>query len=97
MLPMPEIAGYVICEYENKWWLALVLRTLIDSEEVQVSFLHPAAPSRSFSFPKHADKLVIALGHIIMVDNPTMVTGRACQLSNSEAAAATATLAQKLI
>jgi len=36
MLPMPEIAGYVICEYDNKWWLALVMRPLIDSEEVEV-------------------------------------------------------------
>ena len=95
MLPIPEIAGYVICEY--KWWLALVLRTLIGSEELEVIFLHPAGTSRSFSFPKPADELVIVLGHIITVVHLTIATERACQLNNSEAAAATAKLAQKLI
>jgi len=64
------------------------MRPLIDSEEVEVSFLHTAGPSRSFTFPKPADVLVIAEGHILMMVNPTTATGRAYQLSNIEAAAA---------
>ena len=35
-------------EYENKWCLALVLRTLIDSEEVEVFFIQLIRHDPSF-------------------------------------------------
>ena len=92
---MNEISGYVICEYDRQWWLAFVLQTIDETEEVEVRFLHPAGPSPSFTFPKRNDDLVIAHGHVIMAVNPTTPTGRTYQLSAAVAAEATAKLNMK--
>ena len=96
-LPMYEINGYVICEYDKQWWLALVLRTMPDTEEVEVRFLEPAGPSPSFTFPKRNDDLVIAQGHVLLVVNPTTQTGRTYQLSMTGISEATAKLKMRNI
>jgi hypothetical protein len=87
---MTEINGYVVCEYGKQWWLALVLRTIPDTKEVEVRFLEPAGPSPSFTFPKRNDDLFVAQGHILLTVNPTTATGRTYQLSTAVAAQATA-------
>ena len=53
--------------YDGYWWLAYVLITLRDSAEVELNFLHPHGPSRSFSYPSRPDKLVISLQDILTV------------------------------
>ena len=95
VLPMKEISGCVICEYDTQWWLALVLRTLNNKEEVEVRFLPNT--STSFIFQKQNDDLIFAQGHILMTVNPTIPTGRTCQLSTTEVAEATAKLNMKYI
>ena len=50
LLSMAELSGYVICEYNSLWWLALVMETC-DNDEIKVQFLHPSGPSPSISFP----------------------------------------------
>ena len=81
--------GYVTAIYDGSWWLAYVLNTLSDSAEVELNFLHPHGPSRSFSYPSRPDKLVISPHDILMVVDPKTVTGRMYTLSSEEMAAAT--------
>lgn len=95
LIPRNEISGYIICEYDQQWWLAFVLERIDERHEVKVRFLHPAGPSPSFTFPKINDDLVIAHGHVIMAVNPTTPTGRTYQLSAAVAAEATAKLNMK--
>ena len=42
-----QVLDYVSCLYDNKWWVGIT--TNVDKEEeVQVKFMHPSSPSRSF-------------------------------------------------
>ena len=97
LLPMNEMMGYLVCEYDKQWWLAFVLNVLPETEELRVRFLHPAGPAPSFVFPKRNDDLVIARSHVIMTVNPTTSTGRTYQLPNEVAAEAEIKLKQKIL
>ena len=61
---------------------------------VEASFIHPAGQSRSFTFSKPENELLVAQNHIIMTVNPSTATGRVYQLSSDEAAAATTKFAK---
>ena len=55
-----------------------------ETEEVEVNFLHPHGPSRSFSYPSPTDLLCISCQDILTTVNPTTVTGRTYTLSPRE-------------
>ena len=84
LIPMEQIQNYVTCEYDGRWWLALVLETTNETKEVKVNFLHPAGPSPSFNFPRREDTLVVPQESILTKVSPTTATGRTYQLSNEE-------------
>ena len=67
-----------------------------DSDEVEVSFLHPHEPAKSFKYLPDGDILVISYHDILTVVNPSAVTGRAYTLTQAEITAAYAELAQKI-
>ena len=84
-----RISGYVTAQYDGFWWLAYVLNVLGESGEVELNFLHPHGPSRSFSYPTPPDKLVMSAQDILTVVDPKTVTGRVYTLSSDEMATAT--------
>ena len=50
-----QVLGCVSCLYDNKWRVGII--TNVDKEEhVQVKFMHPSCPSRSFQWP-HVDDI----------------------------------------
>ena len=59
LLPWANLNGYVTCKYDDQWWLAYILSKSEDTESVGISFLHPAGPSPSFTYPRRVDKLVV--------------------------------------
>jgi hypothetical protein len=75
--------------YDRFWWLAYISNTLWDPEEVELNFLHPHGPSRSFSYPSPPDILVISTNDILTAVDPTTVTGRMYRPSSDETAMAT--------
>ena len=89
LLSKEDMAGYVICEYNSQWWLAMIMENYDDIHEVQVLFLHPAGPSPSFSFPRRQDKLNINYTQVLMKVNPTTSTGRVYSIKPEEALQAT--------
>ena len=89
LVNLPDIAGsYITCTYDNQWWLAYVPMVLLESDEANVSFLHPAGPSPSFSFPRRPDTLTIGRKQILTRVEPVTATGRVYRLSSSEMTAA---------
>ena len=66
-----------------------VLDTLCDSTEVELNFLHPHEPSRSFSYLSPPDKLVRSTHDILTAVDRTTVAGRMYRLSSDEMATAT--------
>lgn len=70
--------------YEHNWWLAYVLAKNETDDEVKVSFLHPAGPSPSFSFPSRPDILWVSIIQILSLVNPITPTGRVYRLSENE-------------
>ena len=45
---------YVTCQYDNKWWVGIITNVDKEDKDVQVKFMHPSGPSRSFQWP-HVD------------------------------------------
>jgi len=83
-----DIKGYVTAKYDGYWWLGCVLQTMLDSSEVEVNFLHPHGPARSFKYPEPADILVMSCHDILTRVEPSTATGRTYTLSDEEASAA---------
>lgn len=83
-LRIMEISGYVTIIYENDWWLAYVLAKEEATDEVKVSFLHPAGPSASFSYPSRQDVLWLPASHVLCKVNPVTPTGRVYNLTEQE-------------
>lgn len=83
-LQITEICGYITIFYENNWWVAYVLAKEESENEVKVSFLHPAGPSTSFSYPSPQDVLWLPLSYVLCKVNPVTPTGRVYNLSETE-------------
>ena len=60
-----EISDFVACIYEQKWWIGIV--TDIDSQQsdLQIKFMHPYGPARSFHWPRNDDVCWVPLTHVI--------------------------------
>ena len=95
-MKITSINGYVTAKYDGHWWLACVMKTLTDSNEVEVGFLYPPGPSKSFSYPDHSDILVVSAEDILTKVNPVTSTGRVYTVSPVEMTAATKTLTRRM-
>jgi hypothetical protein len=88
-----DVKGYVTCEYNDHWWLCLLLAKNEATEMVEVKFLHPQGPAPSFTYPtKFDDKLELPVSQILTLVNPKCPTGRTYYLCKKEMDAATAAL-----
>ena len=95
VLKFAAIKGYVTAHYDGSWWLACVTKSMPDSGEVEVTFLHPHGPAKSFKYPPGEDVLVMSYQDILTVVNPSTATGRGYTLSKEEMPEASATLAKR--
>ncbi len=91
-LQWEDLNGYVTCKYDDQWWLAYILEKKEDTESVEISFLHPAGPSPSFTYPRRVDKLVVPKHALLTKVEPTTATGRTYTLTEKEQTAALNTL-----
>ena len=91
-LEIDEICGFVTCIYDGNWWLACVLNVDAENAEVQLKFLHPHGPSRSYRYPSSPDILVGPITDLLSKVSPRTTTGRVYTLTQKENKAATAKL-----
>jgi hypothetical protein len=87
-----DIKGYVTAKYDGHWWLGCVTQLMPDSNEVEVSFLHPHGPAQTFQFPHPADNLIMSCEDVLTTVDPITATGRTYSLTDEEITAATMTL-----
>ncbi len=85
-MSVEQIRGYVTVEYDGQWWLAHVQRVDPVKNEIQVTFLHPPGPAKSFVYPTRPDVLSVPPSQVLtMVDaSATSSSGRTYKLSQKE-------------
>lgn len=83
-LALRDIYGYVTAIYDKKWWLAYVLAKEEDLDEVKVTFLHPAGPSMSYTYPTKPDVLWVSVNDVLCKVNPVTPTGRIYQIPRDD-------------
>ena len=83
-LDFKDIKGYVVAQWEHKWWLACMLSSSSADTMVTLSFLHPAGRCRSYTYPRLADILELPAADILFIADPKTVTGRSYTLSLEE-------------
>ena len=93
--PLSSIKGLVTVAYiDGCCWLGCVK---VDTEAgvVEVNFLHPCLPAKSYVYPRHQDVLEIDPSDILALVSPSTATGRTYSLTAKEVAAATRALEAK--
>ena len=80
-----EIKGYITAKYDNHLWLGCVMQTFLDNNEMEINFLHPHGPARSFHYPHPTDMLVLSCDDVLTTGlQPKTITGRSYMLSSQE-------------
>ena len=88
-----DLKGYITAKYDGHWWLGCVMQKFADQNEVEINFLHPHGPARSFRYPNPADLLMMSCMDVLTAGlQPTTSTGRAYTLNAQEMLAATRAL-----
>lgn len=90
-----DVVGFITCKYDQHWWLGCVLNSNEETQEMQVSFLHPHGPSPSFSYPSPPDILWIHQSQVMTKVDPVTPTGRVYTLTVEEITAANTRIALK--
>jgi len=80
-----QMSSYITCIYNAFWWVGLV--TDVDSEEgdVQVTFMHPHGPRKTFNWPQHDDIVYVSVKNVIcQIEPPTTSTGRTYTITDND-------------
>ncbi len=65
------------CLYEQKWWTGIATEIDADESDVQVKFMHPNGPVKSFHWPQTDDICWVPLTHILLkIKVPVTISGR---------------------
>ena len=95
--PVSSIKGYVTVVYDGGCWLGCVIKVDIEARVVEVNFLHPCLPAKSYMYvyPRHQDVLEIDTSDILTLVSPSTATGRTYSLTAKEVGAAICALKAK--
>ena len=79
------IMQYVACTYQGFWWIGLVTDRSLEYDDVQVRFMHPHGPKRTFYWPAKEETCWVPSQEIIStVEAPTTRNGRMYNISNAD-------------
>ena len=73
-------------------WLGMVTKVDKEARLVEVNFLHPQLPAKSYLYPRHQDIMEIDPSDILTLVSPSTATGRTYSLTSQEIMAATRAL-----
>ncbi|CAF4983076.1 unnamed protein product [Rotaria sp. Silwood1] len=78
-----KLNNYIVVEYQDSWWLAVVKDIEVNLQELHVTFLHPPGPRTSFQFPTKSDELKIELGNVICLlhEAPRLSARNTCSIT----------------
>ena len=91
----PNMSDFIVCSYDEKLWVGLVDVVDKEHDDVQVKFMHPSYPARSFSWPRKDDVCFVPIVNVAcIIGAPVTVTGRQYKLSDEDIATIEQALAE---
>ena len=76
---------YITCKYNSFWWVGLIKKVNEKEGDVQVDFLHPHGPRKTFKWPERTDTCYVPIKNIILkISAPTTATGRTYVINNDD-------------
>ena len=46
-----SIMSYIVCRYDGKWCIDMILELDCEKNDARVTFMHPHGPAKSFYWP----------------------------------------------
>ena len=50
-----QISSFVVCTYDEKWWLGMVAQISYEFGDHNINFMHPSGPGKQFHWPTKVD------------------------------------------
>ena len=70
-------SSYISCVYNSLWWVGLVNKVDEEQCDVDVQFMHPHGPRKTFNWPQVGDSCYAPIKNIVCaIQAPTITTGR---------------------
>ena len=83
----PTVASFITCVYDSFWWVGMVEDINPEQGDMEVTFLHPHGPRKSFTWPTAADRCYVPLQNILCsILAPTISTdnGHSYEISDTD-------------
>ena len=78
-------SSYISCEYNSLWYVDLVNKVDEEQDDVDVQFMHPHGPWKTFSWPQGGDSCYVSIKNIVCaIQAPTTSTGRTYRICNED-------------
>ncbi|GBM47417.1 hypothetical protein AVEN_175596-1 [Araneus ventricosus] len=62
-----SLHDYVVCVYEENWWIELISKLNKEEGDYLTAFMHPHRPSETFYWPERQDECPVPSQHILCV------------------------------
>ena len=83
----PKVSDFVVCSYDEEYWIGLVDEVNEEHNHVRVKFMHPSYPARSFFWPKSDDICFVPIVNVAcVIGAPITATGRQYKLDDKDIA-----------
>lgn len=63
----PKVGEYVLCTYNNKKWVGLVLLYSEEFDDFKIDFLHPSGYNTYYHFPQMKDECIVSRDSILHI------------------------------
>ena len=59
-------SSYISCVYNSLWWVSLVNKVDKEQGDVDVLFMHPHGPQKTFNWPQGGDSCYVPIKNIVL-------------------------------
>ena len=58
---------FVACRYDNFWWIGLIQKIDAEFNDIEIKFMHPHGPTKSFHWPHRDDICFVPLNEVLCI------------------------------
>ena len=81
----PKVSDFVVCSYDEEYWIGLIDEVDEEHNDVKAKFMHPSYATRSFSWPKRDDTCFVPIVKVAcIIGAPMTITGRQYKLDDKD-------------
>ena len=78
-------SSYISCMYNSLWWVGLVNEVDEEQGDVDLQFMHPHGPRKTFNLPQGGDSYYVPIKNIVCaIQAPTTTTGRTYRICDED-------------